>query len=172
MSWIYWVAPVFCVLFAAMSPTADSSSGSSGRVRGGRETWNLCGRLRQPSFLWPIFTGPGGVHGPLGPPPDPLLDSDQKFHLFWSQEFQDAAFSMLDYETVFVSNKLQLAILQRTMRAVTITNIDVTDIECVAVMKRLGDFFRTMPYHSCLFSRDFRELNFLPIRVKFGSVFL
>ena len=44
-------------------------SGSSGRVRGGgRETWNLCGRLRQPSFLWPIFTGPGGGNGPLGPP--------------------------------------------------------------------------------------------------------
>ena len=69
-----------------------------------------------------------------------------------------------------MSNKLQLVILQRTMRAVTITNIDVADIECVAVMKRLGDFFRTMPYHCCLFSRDFRELNFLPIRVKFGSV--
>ena len=33
----------------------------------GRETWNLCGRLWQPSFLWLIFRGPGG-HGPLGPP--------------------------------------------------------------------------------------------------------
>ena len=45
------------------------SSGSSGRVRGGgRETWNLCGRLWWPSFLWPIFTGPGGPW-PLGPPP-------------------------------------------------------------------------------------------------------
>ena len=45
-----------------------SSSGSSGRVRGGRETWNLCGRLRRPSFLWPIFTGPGGAMAPSAPP--------------------------------------------------------------------------------------------------------
>ena len=44
------------------------SNGSSNRVRGGRETWNLCGRLWRPSFLWPIFTGPGGGHAPLGPP--------------------------------------------------------------------------------------------------------
>ena len=44
----------------------DGSSGSSGRVRGGRETWNLCCRPWW-SFLWLIFTGPGG-HGPLGPP--------------------------------------------------------------------------------------------------------
>ena len=49
------------------------SSGSSGWVRGGRETWNLCGRLRQPSFLWPIFTGPGGPWPPRHPPPDLLL---------------------------------------------------------------------------------------------------
>ena len=40
------------------------SSGSSGRIRGGWETWNLCGCLRRPSFLWLIFTGPGGGHGP------------------------------------------------------------------------------------------------------------
>ena len=26
-----------------------------------RETWNLCGRIRWPSFLWLIFTGPGGA---------------------------------------------------------------------------------------------------------------
>ena len=44
------------------------SSGSSDWVGGGRETWNLCGRLRRPSFLWPIFTGPGGQ-----PPLDLLL---------------------------------------------------------------------------------------------------
>ena len=38
-----------------------TSSGSSGRIGGGRqETWNLCGHLRRPSFLWLIFTGPGG----------------------------------------------------------------------------------------------------------------
>ena len=44
------------------------SSGSSVWVRGGRqETWNLCSRLWQPSFLWLIFTGPGGGHDPLGP---------------------------------------------------------------------------------------------------------
>ena len=47
----------------------SSSSGSSGRVRGGRETWNLCSRLWQPSFLWLIFTGPGGIMAPLPPPP-------------------------------------------------------------------------------------------------------
>ena len=42
--------------------------------RGGQETWNLCGRLWQPSFLWLVSTGLGGGHGPLGPPPlDPLL---------------------------------------------------------------------------------------------------
>ena len=52
--------------------TFRNSSGSSGWVRGGRETWNLCGRLWQPSFLWPIFTGPGGPWPPR-PPPDPLL---------------------------------------------------------------------------------------------------
>ena len=46
----------------------ELSSGSSGRVRGGgKETWNLCGRLRWPSFLWLIFTGPGGM--PHSAPP-------------------------------------------------------------------------------------------------------
>ena len=50
------------------------SSESSGRVRrGGRETWNLCGHLRQPSFLWFIFTEPagwgGGVWGAWPPRP-------------------------------------------------------------------------------------------------------
>ena len=45
------------------------SSGSSGRgLEGGQETWNLCGRIRRPSILWFIFTGPGG-HGPSSPPP-------------------------------------------------------------------------------------------------------
>ena len=44
------------------------SSGSSGRVRGGWETWNLCGRLRWPSFLWPIFTGQGGGMAPSASP--------------------------------------------------------------------------------------------------------
>ena len=46
---------------AAMDP---NSSGSSGRVREGRETWNLCGRLWRPSFLWLIFTGPVGACPP------------------------------------------------------------------------------------------------------------
>ena len=47
----------------------DPSSGSSGRVRGGggRETWNLCGRLWQSSFYGLFSQGRGG-HGPLGPP--------------------------------------------------------------------------------------------------------
>ena len=50
------------------------SSGSSGRVReGGRETWNLCSRLRWPSFLWLIFTGP---RGPC--PPGPVKISHKK----------------------------------------------------------------------------------------------
>ena len=44
------------------------SSGSSIRVRGGQETWNLCDRLWWPSFLWPIFTGPGGAMAPSAPP--------------------------------------------------------------------------------------------------------
>ena len=35
---------------------------------GGQETWNLCGRIWWPSFLWLICTGLGG-HGPLGTPP-------------------------------------------------------------------------------------------------------
>ena len=46
------------------------SSGYSGLVGGGWETWNLCRQIRWPSFLWLIFTGPRG-HGPLGPPPIP-----------------------------------------------------------------------------------------------------
>ena len=51
-----------------LSKTVDRcSSGSSGRVRGGRETWNLCSRLWRPSFLWLIFTGPGG--GRMAPRP-------------------------------------------------------------------------------------------------------
>ena len=48
--------------------TNHFSSGSSGRVEGGRETWNICSRFRWPSFLWLVFTGLGG-HGPLAPPP-------------------------------------------------------------------------------------------------------
>ena len=44
------------------------SSGSSGRVRGGRETWNLCDRLRWPSFYDLFSQGRGGGHGPLSPP--------------------------------------------------------------------------------------------------------
>ena len=43
------------------------SSGSSGRVRGGRETWNLCGRLQRPLF-YDLFSQGWGGHGPLGPP--------------------------------------------------------------------------------------------------------
>ena len=34
---------------------------------GGRETWNLCGRIWWPSFLWLIFLGPGGRPWPLTP---------------------------------------------------------------------------------------------------------
>ena len=48
------------------------SSGSSGRVRGGWETWNLCGRLWRPSF-YDLFSQGRGGHGPLGSPLDPLL---------------------------------------------------------------------------------------------------
>ena len=38
------------------------SIGSRDRVGGGegQETWNLCGRLWRPSYLWLICTGPGG----------------------------------------------------------------------------------------------------------------
>ena len=48
------------------------SSGSSGRVRGGRETWNLCSCLWRPSFLWLIFTGPVADMAP-SPTLDPPL---------------------------------------------------------------------------------------------------
>ena len=49
--------------------TLKCSSGSSDRVEvRGQETWNLCGRIQRPSFLWLIFTVPGGGHGPLAPP--------------------------------------------------------------------------------------------------------
>ena len=44
-----------------------SSIGSSGRVGGGQETWNLWGHLWRPSFLWLISTGRGG--GVLAWPP-------------------------------------------------------------------------------------------------------
>ena len=45
-----------------LSKTVDRcSSGSRGR-----ETWNLYGRLWWPSFLWLIFTGPGGMPPPPG----------------------------------------------------------------------------------------------------------
>ena len=48
-----------------VSPVADPAAGW-GR---GRETWNLCGRLWWPSFLWLIFTGLGGGDSwPLWPP--------------------------------------------------------------------------------------------------------
>ena len=49
---------------------ALSSSRSSGRLsgRGGGETWNLCSRLWQPSFLWHIFTGSGRGAWPPQPP--------------------------------------------------------------------------------------------------------
>ena len=43
------------------------SSGSSGQVRGGRETWNLCDRLWWSSFLWLVFTGLGGPWLPRPP---------------------------------------------------------------------------------------------------------
>ena len=53
--------------FTHQRQPSQSSSGSSDREEGrGRETWNLCGRLQRPSFLWLIFKGRG--HGPLGPP--------------------------------------------------------------------------------------------------------
>ena len=35
---------------------------------GGQETWNLCGRLWRPSFLWLISTGLGGGMAPSAPP--------------------------------------------------------------------------------------------------------
>ena len=60
------------------------SSGSSGRVRGGgRETWNLCGRLWRPSFLWPIFTGPGGGAWPPRPPPGSATEYCSREKKFW-----------------------------------------------------------------------------------------
>ena len=40
---------------------------------GGQETWNKCGRLWAPSFLWLISTGLGGAMAPSAPPLDPLL---------------------------------------------------------------------------------------------------
>ena len=56
-------------VFGVIDKVSPDGSGSSGRVRGGgRETWNLCGRLRRLSFLWPIFTGPGGPWPPRSPP--------------------------------------------------------------------------------------------------------
>ena len=47
----------------------------SSQVGGGQETWNLCGRLWWPSFVWLIFTGPGGGMAPLAPGPatDPQM---------------------------------------------------------------------------------------------------
>ena len=36
-------------------------------IDGGQETWNLCGHLRQPSFLWLIFIGLEAM-APLAPP--------------------------------------------------------------------------------------------------------
>ena len=49
-------------------PTPYSLIGSSGRVGGGQETWNLCGRLWRPSFLWLVSTGLGGAMAPSAPP--------------------------------------------------------------------------------------------------------
>ena len=45
------------------------SSGSSGWRGGGQETWNHCGRLLRPSFLWLIFTGGMTAWHPCPPPP-------------------------------------------------------------------------------------------------------
>ena len=50
------------------------SSGSSSRVRGGRETWNLCGRGH---LFYDLFSQGRGGHGPPRPPPDPLLSVDK-----------------------------------------------------------------------------------------------
>ena len=49
-----------------LAPVADPAAGQVGR--GAQETWNLCSRLWRPSFLWLIFTGPGGAW-PLRRPP-------------------------------------------------------------------------------------------------------
>ena len=48
-------------LWVSREKLSKISSGSSGRVEVGWETWNLCGSLRRPSFLWLIFTGPGAM---------------------------------------------------------------------------------------------------------------
>ena len=48
----------------------SNSSGSSGRVRGGRETWNLCGCLRRPSFIMIYFHRARGAMAPLPSPLD------------------------------------------------------------------------------------------------------
>ena len=54
-----------CVHVTILSPVADPVPGKGG----GQETWNLCSRLRRPSFLWLIFTGPGGPWPPQAPSP-------------------------------------------------------------------------------------------------------
>ena len=70
----------FNILYAEQSwCLSRNSSGSSGRIRGSRETWNLWGRLWWPSFLWLIFTGPGGEMAPSPPPPGSATALKPKF---------------------------------------------------------------------------------------------
>ena len=65
-------------LFTRQASTLPSPSiGSSSWVGGGQETWNLCGRLWRPSFLWLVFTGPGGAMAPSQPLDMLLLPSEQ-----------------------------------------------------------------------------------------------
>ena len=86
----WWLIVTLVVAFVFLPPNFGEmvgtcewyfSSGSSSRVGGGRETWNLCSRLRWPSFLWLIFTlrGGGGPWIRL----DPLLIFCRSVSAFW-----------------------------------------------------------------------------------------
>ena len=60
-------APIWSLLF--FISREYFSIGSSGRVGGDQETWNLCGCLWRPSFLWLVCTGlGGGTMAPSAPP--------------------------------------------------------------------------------------------------------
>ena len=63
------------------------SIGSSGRVEGGQETWNLCGRLSRPSFLWLIFTGLGGPWPPRHPPWIRYCFCSGRYASYWNAFF-------------------------------------------------------------------------------------
>ena len=62
LEWMKFICAIYCNISRASDPVAGWGGG------GGQETWNQCGCLWRPSFLWLICTGLRGAWPPRQPP--------------------------------------------------------------------------------------------------------